>query len=177
MALKVKFRTQFPALVSVSSPLTLIKSGLSYAFGFDVSALPASLDAIYARFAGSITFAGFIKSSTPTGGIGYSTGAGGAVTQLTSRTTGVTLDKVSGAITLFTAAGSATAASFTVTNAAVAATDTIGLSVKSSNAANKYNAIVTAVAAGSFEITFYTTGGTTSDAPVFNFNVIKGVAA
>jgi len=107
--------------------------------------------------------------------VGYATGAGGAVTQLTSRTTGVTLNKTSGAITMFTAAGSATAATFTVTNSTVAATDTISLSMKTST--NLYNLLVTAVAAGSFNITFYTTGGTTSDTPVINFNVIKGVAA
>lgn len=106
---------------------------------------------------------------------GYAAGSGGAITQGTSRTTGVTLDKVSGAITLFTAAGSATAASFTVTNSTVAATDTISLSVKSGT--NKYLVFVTTVAAGSFEITFNTTGGTSSDAPVINFNVIRGVAA
>lgn len=109
------------------------------------------------------------------GSLGYGTGAGGTVTQATSRTTGVTLNKPSGAITLFTAAGSATAASFTVTNSVVAATDTIVLSVKSGT--NKYLTFVTAVAAGSFEITFQTTGGTASDAPVINFAVIKGVTA
>lgn len=109
------------------------------------------------------------------GRLGYATGAGGAVTQATSRTTGVTLNKTNGAITLFTSAGSATAASFTVTNSTVAATDTIVLSVKS--ATNKYLAFVTAVAAGSFEITFQTTGGTSSDAPVINFAVLKAVAA
>lgn len=117
---------------------------------------------------------GFLKSTAQANG--YATGAGGAVTQLTSRTTGVTLNKACGAITLFTAAGSATAASFTVTNSFVAATDCIVVSVKSSTT-NKYNAFVTAVGAGSFEITFNTTGGTTSDAPVFNFAVIKAVAA
>ena len=108
--------------------------------------------------------------------IGYGSGSGGAVTQLTSRTTGVTLNKGAGAITLFTAAGSATPASFTVTNSAVAATDVINLSVKSATT-NKYVAIVTAVAAGSFEITFWAASGTTSDAPVFNFAVLKAVAA
>jgi hypothetical protein len=178
MALKVKFRTQFPALVSVSSPLTLVKTGLAYAFGFDVTALPASLDAYYPRITGSVTFAGFIKSSTATGGIGYGTGAGGAVTQLTSRTTGVTLNTVSGAITLFAAAPAVgTWVSCTVTNSAVAATDTISLSIKSSNAANTYIAHVTLVAAGSFQISFTTVAGTTSDSPVINFNVIKGVIA
>jgi hypothetical protein len=117
---------------------------------------------------------GALKSNAQ--GIGYQTGAGGAVTQLTSRTTGVTLNKATGAITLFNAAGSATAASFTVTNSFVIATDCVVVSVKSSTT-NKYNAFLTAVGAGSFEITFNTTGGTTADSPVFNFAVIKAVAA
>jgi hypothetical protein len=116
-----------------------------------------------------------IKSQGATAGIGYATGAGGAVTQATSRTTGVTLNTVSGAITLVSAAGSATPASFTVTNSAVAATDTIILSQKSGS--DKYNLHATNVAAGSFQITFYTTGGTTTEQPVFSFNVIKGVTA
>jgi len=109
------------------------------------------------------------------GAIGYGSGAGGTVTQGTSRTTGVTLNKPTGAITMFTAAGSTTAATFTVTNSYVAATDTISVNQKSGT--NLYNFIVTAVASGSFNITFYTTGGTSSDAPVINFNVIKGVTA
>ncbi|MGY2995442.1 hypothetical protein [Mesorhizobium sp. URHB0026] len=123
---------------------------------------------------GVLTFSGAVLS-TGTGGVGYATGAGGAVTQLTSRTTGVTLNKASGGVTMFSAAGSATAATFTVTNSTVAATDTIILSQKSGT--NLYNFIVTAVAAGSFNVTFFTTGGTATDAPVINYNVIKGVAA
>ena len=114
-------------------------------------------------------------TSSGTAGVGYATGAGGAVTQITSRTTGVTLDKTSGAITLFSAAGSATAATFTVTNSTVAATDVIILNQKSGT--DLYDLMVTAVAAGSFNITFRTTGGTTTEQPVFNFAVIKGVAA
>ena len=113
--------------------------------------------------------------STGASGIGYAAGAGGAVTQATSRTTGVTINKTTGAITLFTAAGSTTAATFTVTNSTVAATDTIVLSEKSGS--NLYVLHVTAVAAGSFNITFFTTGGTTSDAPVINFTVVKGAAS
>lgn len=109
------------------------------------------------------------------GALGYSTGSGGAVTQGSSRTTGVTLNKSNGAITLFTAAGSATPTTFTVTNSSVAATDIITVNVKSST--NVYLVFVTAVAAGSFNITFYTTGGVVSDAPVFTFAVIKAVTA
>ena len=114
-------------------------------------------------------------TSSGTAGVGYATGAGGAVTQITSRTTGVTLDKTSGAITMFSAAGTTTAATFTVTNSTVAATDVIILNQKSGT--DLYDLMVTAVAAGSFNLTFRTTGGTTTEQPVFNFAVIKAVAA
>ena len=114
-------------------------------------------------------------TSSGTAGVGYATGAGGAVTQATSRTTGVTLNKTTGAITMFSAAGSTTAATFTVTNSTVAATDVIILNQKSGT--DLYDLMVTAVAAGSFNLTFRTTGGTTTETPVFNFAVIKAVAA
>lgn len=107
-------------------------------------------------------------------GVGYFSGS--AATQGTSRTTTVPINAYAGAITLFTAAGSATPASFTVTNTKVNATDTIVLSVKSSTT-NLYEVFVTAVAAGSFQVTFFTTGGTTSDAPVINFAVVRSAAS
>lgn len=108
-------------------------------------------------------------------GLGYgpaALGAGGAITQLTSRTTGVTLSKMCGAITAFAGAPVVgTWVSFTVTNTLVAATDVVIVSVKS--ATNTYIAAVTAVAAGSFRISFNSIAGTTSDSPVINFAVIK----
>lgn len=116
-----------------------------------------------------------LYSSNATAGLGYTTGAGGTVTQATSRTTGVTINKVCGAITLVSAAGSTTPASFTVTNSAVVATDTIILNQKSGT--DKYTLDVTAVGSGSFEITFNTKSGTTTEQPVFNFAVIKAVTA
>jgi len=122
----------------------------------------------------SLTTTGAIVS-TGTAGVGYATGAGGTVVQGTSRTTGVTLNKRCGTITMFSAAGSATAASFTVTNSTVGANDVIILNQASGT--NLYDLLVTAVTAGSFNITFLTTGGTATDAPVINFAVIDGVAA
>ena len=110
------------------------------------------------------------------GGLGYSTGAGGTVTQATSRATGVTLNKTTGSITLFTAAGSATPATVTVTNSTVGANDTVILAVKS-GATNTYNLAVTTISAGSYVITFWTTGGTASDTPVITQTVIKGAVA
>jgi hypothetical protein len=122
----------------------------------------------------SLAVTGAVTSSG-TAGVGYATGAGGAVTQITGRTTGVTLNKTAGAITMFSAAGTTTAATFTVTNSTVAATDVIILNQKLGT--DLYDLMVTAVAAGSFNITFRTTGGTATETPVFNFAVIKAVAA
>jgi hypothetical protein len=118
---------------------------------------------------------GSVLAINPTGGLGYGVGAGGAVTQATSRTTGVTLDKVCGSITLVSALALITFLSFTVTNATVAATDTVVVVQKSGT--DLYEIHVTAVAAGSFRITFRTTGGTSTEQPVFNFAVIKAVAS
>lgn len=117
------------------------------------------------------------------GGIGYNpgVGTGGAVTQATSRTTGVTLNKITGAITLVSAAGNscsaglANALTFTVTDSAVAVNDSISLSQQSGT--DVYAILkATNVAAGSFKVTFCTTGGTTTEQPIFNFAVIKGSA-
>jgi hypothetical protein len=124
---------------------------------------------------GNASFDKGVQIGGSAGGIGYGTGAGGAVVQATSRTTGVTLNTLSGKITMFSAAGSATAATFTVTNSSVAATDTIQICQVSGS--NLYIVSITAVAAGSFNVTFYTTGGTATDAPVFNYSVIKGSAS
>ena len=41
MALKLKVRTQFPALVQVQSPLLLSKVGISYTFSLDIAAIKA----------------------------------------------------------------------------------------------------------------------------------------
>lgn len=108
-------------------------------------------------------------------GVGYSTGGGGAVTQITSRTTGVTLNTLSGAITLLSAAGSTTPASFTVTNSKVAATDVVVVTEKSGT--DLYTIDVTNVAAGTFQITSNTKSGTTTESPVFNFVVIHGATS
>ena len=123
----------------------------------------------------SVASTGAVTSSSATAGIGYATGAGGTVTQGTSRTTGVTLSKVCGAITLFTAAGSATPFSFTVTNTTVAATDRI--IVNQVSGTDHYAVYVTNVAAGSFQLTVVDLTGTTSEAPVIGFAVHKAVTA
>jgi hypothetical protein len=108
-------------------------------------------------------------------GLGYFVGAGGVIAQGTSRTTAVTLNKMCGEITLFSAAGSATPASFTVNNSLVTATDTIILNQKSGT--DLYELFITAKGAGTFRITFFTTGGVTVETPVFSYSVIKSIAS
>jgi hypothetical protein len=124
---------------------------------------------------GNLAVGGSILSSSPTGGVGYTAGAGGTVTQTTSRTTSVTINDVTGAITLVSAAGSATPFTMTVTNSSVAAADTVVVSQKSGTDA--YQAVVSAVAAGSFKLTITDLTGTTTETPVFNFAVLKGSAS
>ena len=119
--------------------------------------------------------AGTFTTSKATSQIGYATGAGGTVTQATSRTTGVTINKACGSITLVSAAGSTTFQSFTVTNSIVEATDTVFVCQKSGT--DRYRIHVTNVANGSFIVTFATVTGTTSEQPVFNFAILKGVAS
>ena len=106
-------------------------------------------------------------------GVGYSSGS--AVTQGTSRTTAVEINSLAGAITLVSAAGSTTPASFTVTNSTVAATDTVVVVQKSGT--DIYDLSVSAVGTGSFRITFNTKSGTTTEQPVLNFAVIKAAAS
>lgn len=103
-------------------------------------------------------------------------GIGGAVTQLTNRTTGVTLNKTTGVITTdddSLAAGAE--ATFVVTNSAVKATDVIVLSVQDAGATGTVSAYVSDVANGSFSITLTNLHASTAstNAVVINFAVIR----
>ncbi len=158
-------------LISNESPVKRLYfgDGTGYSIAFSKRAASATTDMLTLTDAGNLTLA------SPLGAFGYGTGAGGAVTQGTSRTTGVTLSKPCGAITLVSAAGSTTFQSFTVTNTLVAATDTIRIVQKSGT--DKYAIWITNVAAGSFQVTFATLSGTTTEQPVFNFAIERAVTA
>jgi hypothetical protein len=118
-----------------------------------------------------------ITGTSADGGMGYAAGNGGTVTQATSKSTGVTLNKLCGQITMNNAALAAgVRVSFVVTNSTVAATDAPKAVVASGGTANAYTANVTAVAAGSFTITVKNeTAGSLSEAPVITFVVAKAV--
>jgi hypothetical protein len=80
-----------------------------------------------------------------------------------------------GAITLVSAAGNTTPTTFTMTNSVIAEADVIILNQRSGT--NIYNLEVSNVQPGSANITVFTTGGTTTEAPVINFAVFKAVQA
>ena len=129
---------------------------------------------------GNMSAAGAVKSSSSSGGIGYSTGAGGTVTQATSKSTGVTLNKISGQITMNNAALNAqTEVSFTLTNSTIAATDVVVVCIASGASANSYVVGVAATAAGSCVIQLgnVTLVTNLSEAVIVNFAVIKAVNA
>ncbi len=106
---------------------------------------------------------------------GYTTGAGGTITQLTSKSTGVTLNTLSGAITTSnTALAAAAEVKFTVTNNKVTITDVPVVVIRSGGTSGSYTCTVSAVTNGSFDITIGNTStGSLSQALVINFVIIK----
>ena len=113
-----------------------------------------------------------------TGKQGYATGAGGTVTQATSKATGVTLSKSTGQITLDGAALSAsTTVSFTLTNTAIEAGDILIMNHISAGTAGSYM-LNAQSAAGSASINVRNISlGSLSEAIVIAFAVIKAVTA
>jgi hypothetical protein len=111
--------------------------------------------------------------------VGYSTGTGGTVTQATDKSTGVTLNKRCGQITMNNAALAAAAeVSFTLTNSVIAATDVVLVSIASGATAGAYSIQCDATAAGSCRISVGNrNAGSLGEAIVLNFVVIKSVAA
>jgi hypothetical protein len=112
-------------------------------------------------------------------GLGYvsGSGVGSTVSQLTSRSTGVTINALTGQITgQGTSLAASTAATFTVTNSFVGLHDVIILSVQSGPTTATSQFFVTAVTAGTFNITAQNMNTATADtgAPIINFVVIKG---
>ena len=114
--------------------------------------------------------------------LGYSAAAQGAVTQLTDKATGVTLNKSAGRITMNNAAlGGATAVSFVLTNSLISANDTIIVCVSSNttgSALGAYTTYVSYLAAGSALIPLrnLTAATSYSEAVIINFTIIHGAS-
>jgi len=111
--------------------------------------------------------------------VGYRPGAGGTVTQATSKSTGVTLDKICGRITMHNATLNAGAeVGFTVSNSLVAEDDVVVPNISGGATFDSYLVGVDDVSNGSFRLTLTNTSGTNrADAVVINFAVFKAVTS
>lgn len=109
------------------------------------------------------------------GALGYSRAAQGSVTQATSKSTAVTLNKSAGQITMNNAAlAAATNATFTLNNSLISANDSVILTISGGQAtAGSYNVFANSLATGSVSITLRNiSGGSLSEAVVVNFALI-----
>lgn len=113
--------------------------------------------------------------------LGYNTaGTGGAVTQLTSKSTPVTLDKLCGQITMHNESLShSTTVSFLLNNTFIQSTDVVIVNIQSGATTNAYATDIGSVNTGSCRIQLRNiqSSGSLSEAVVLNFAVIKATNA
>ena len=110
------------------------------------------------------------------GELGYTSAAQGSVTQATDKSTGVTLNKSAGRITMNAASLAAnTAVSFTLTNSLISTKDAIIVNVSGGGTAAAYTTYISSMAAGSAVIALRNlTGGALAEAVIINFAIIHG---
>jgi hypothetical protein len=182
-------RTDSTGVVSVtySASSTQLTDGGATAGSEAVGTLPRGMVAL--RVTSNELFADYNVSGSVSSNLlarkgstelGYNgTGTGGTVTQLTSKSTSVTLDKLCGQITMNNASlAQNTTVSFTLNNTNIHSTDVIIVNIQSGATANAYTAFVEAVNTGSCRIHLRnSSSGSLSEAVVLNFAVIKAVNA
>lgn len=121
-----------------------------------------------------------IQSNSPTGGIGYTTGAGGAAVQATDKNTAVTINALSGQITLAPSSLSAGAiAIFTVYNTSILDGDLPYVVHTGVGAFGAYVPTPCNIIPGvSFQISIVNLSTTQlAEAIVINFNVFRGASS
>jgi hypothetical protein len=109
-------------------------------------------------------------------GLGYGTGSGGTVTQATSKSTGVTLNKPTGQITMNNAAlAGNTAVVFRLNDSLIASVDTV---IYAASGNGNYEITTHAIFAGAVDIRVTNaTVGSLSEALVINFSILKGATS
>lgn len=117
-----------------------------------------------------------LLSAKPNALIGYTDGAGGTVTQASSRTTSVVLNKPTGTITLFSEAGSSTWKKFIFLNTCIQSNRFVPV-FSQRTGSNIYQVAVTAVGSGTCEVAVKSDYGTAVESPSFNFTILSGASA
>lgn len=128
-----------------------------------------------------VTINGSTGITTPdieviSGAFGYATGSGGTVTQATSKSTAVTLNKPTGQITMNNAALAAGAAvNFNVNNSLV---DQSTVVIANAYNIGGYRVEIAAVVVGYFQLRVTNlSAGSLSEAVVINFAIIKSATS
>ena len=106
--------------------------------------------------------------------LGYATSAQGTVTQATSKSTGVTLNKSAGRVTMNGASlGAGASVTFTMTNNTISTNDVVIVNVGGGGTAGAYWPYVSSISAGSAVIGLWnSTAGPLSEAVILNFSII-----
>lgn len=129
------------------------------------------------RFFGDLLRRPFHTASS-TDGIGYTTGAGGTVTQLTSKSTTVELNKVCGQITMHNASlGGSSAVGFVLNNSTLEASDLLVLSHASGGTHGPYQVHGRCNNGSATIIVYNITGAPLAEAIVIAFARIKAVTS
>ena len=151
-----------------TSPIGAVTKTLSANVTANVTTFPANV----------LTTAGNILVTGGTGGVGYTAGAGGTVSQSGNKSGGVTLNKQTGEITMQNSLlAAATIVSFVLTNSTIGANDLLVLQHQSGGTLGAYT-LNAACAAGSATIYVRNnTAGGLSEALVIRYAVVKGAVA
>lgn len=169
-----------------NSSLMLLPNGSGS--GVSLSAFADNSAVLYNQLTGPLSFgtsnsermridtAGNVLITSP-GALGYGTGAGGTVTQLTSKSTSVTLNKPTGRITTSSSALASGAYALFVVNNSLVANDEICVTPSASVDLGKYR-IEHTTGIGYFQIKITNISATSySDALDIYFSIIKGAIA
>ena len=115
---------------------------------------------------------------TSAAGLGYGTGSGGTVTQSTSKSTGVTLNKPTGLITMSNASlGANTNVSFLFTNSIIVSGDLVLVNIFDNASLNTYQACAENSRGGSVYIMLRnTSGGALAEPVVLSYAIIKATS-
>lgn len=123
----------------------------------------------------SLALAGAASGYTFDNPFGYAVGAGGSVTQATSKATTVVLNKPNGEIVMNGAAlAAATAVSFTFTNSTVGAQDLIFINHATTGSVGSYTTVGWCQAGQANIAVRNNTAGSLSEAIVLRYTIIKG---
>lgn len=157
-----------PAIAGASDPNT----GVFFPAADTVAVATAGIERMRIDASGNLLV-------TSTAGLGYGTGAGGTVTQATSKATAITLNKPCGWITTAADALAAnTTARFTFTNSLLSVNDCIVLTIRDGVTAGAYQVWVDGTANGSCTVALHNiTAGSLSNAVVINFTILKGATS